>query len=110
MTRGKTVKAHFDCYFRGIDAASSRQARFMNENVTLPEPLEFIAGNEIKIPRSREYPLPPQALTIGVIGMQVGGKRSLLVPAEPWGYGEKGRGEIPPGQTFELQIELLELL
>ena len=38
--------------------------------------------------------------------MHVGGKRSILVPAE-LGFGSKGEQEIPPDTPFELQIELL---
>ena len=52
-------------------------------------------------------PKPPQALSYAVIGMKVGGKRSVFVPAS-LGYGAKGEQEIPPNcDQFELVIELL---
>lgn len=35
-------------------------------------------------------------------------QRSVLVPAE-LGYGKKGVGEIPPGATFEMRVEVLSV-
>lgn len=44
-----------------------------------------------------------------VKGMKVGGKRTVIVPPEA-GYGKKGMNEIPPGATFDLNIELLQIM
>jgi FKBP-type peptidyl-prolyl cis-trans isomerase len=45
----------------------------------------------------------------GVKGMQVGGLRRLVIPAE-LGYGARGAGgAIPPNATLTFEIELLEL-
>lgn len=45
----------------------------------------------------------------GVIGMSVGGRRELIVPAR-LGYGEAGAGGvIPPGATLLFDVELLAI-
>ncbi|CAI8915941.1 FK506-binding protein [Pseudomonas sp. IT-P253] len=45
----------------------------------------------------------------GIMGMQVGGKRKLLVPAH-LGYGERSMGAITPNSNLIFEIELLEVL
>lgn len=45
----------------------------------------------------------------GIIGMRVGGKRKLRVPAH-LGYGERTMGKIPPNSDLVFEIELLEVL
>jgi peptidylprolyl isomerase len=45
----------------------------------------------------------------GVVGMKVGGKRKLFIPAA-MGYGASGAGKIPPYADLMFEIELVEIV
>jgi FKBP-type peptidyl-prolyl cis-trans isomerase FkpA len=46
----------------------------------------------------------------GVVGMKVGGQRTLIIPPA-LGYGARGAGNvIPPNATLKFQVQLLDVL
>ncbi|GAU30153.1 hypothetical protein TSUD_311040 [Trifolium subterraneum] len=100
---------------------SSRESKILAGNRTIAQPYVFKVGAPPGKERKREFvdnpnglfsaqaaPKPPSAMYTIVEGMRVGGKRTVIVPPEK-GYGPKGKNEIPPGATFELNIELLQV-
>ncbi|XP_042507788.1 peptidyl-prolyl cis-trans isomerase FKBP18, chloroplastic isoform X2 [Macadamia integrifolia] len=120
--KGSTVQVHFDCIYRGITAVSSRESKILAGNRIIAQPYEFKVGAPPGKERKREFvdnpnglfsaqaaPKPPPAMYSITEGMKVGGKRTVIVPPEA-GYGQKGMNEIPPGATFELNVELLQLV
>ncbi|KDP36761.1 hypothetical protein JCGZ_08052 [Jatropha curcas] len=120
--KGSTVEVHFDCLYKGITAVSSRESKLLAGNRIIAQPYEFKVGAPPGKERKREFvdnpnglfsaqaaPKPPAALYSVTEGMKVGGKRTVIVPPEA-GYGQKGMNEIPPGATFELNLELLQVL
>jgi len=44
----------------------------------------------------------------GLVGMNVGGTRRVVVPPE-LGYGASGSGEIPPNETLTFELELVDI-
>lgn len=63
------------------------------------EPFQFALGTSSVI----------QGWDEGVVGMKVGGTRTLTIPPE-LGYGAAGAGDlIPPNSTLIFEIELLEV-
>ncbi|KAK1400304.1 Peptidylprolyl isomerase [Heracleum sosnowskyi] len=120
--KGSTVLVHFDCAYRGITAISSRESKLLAGNRSIAQPYEFKVGATPGKERKRDFvdnpnglfsaqasPKPPPAMYSVVEGMKVGGKRTVIVPPEA-GYGKRGMNEIPPGATFDLNIELLEIM
>ncbi|MED6183805.1 Peptidyl-prolyl cis-trans isomerase fkbp18, chloroplastic [Stylosanthes scabra] len=120
--KGSTVQVHFDCLYRGVTAVSSRESKLLAGNRSIAQPYEFKVGAPPGKERKREFvdnpnglfsaqaaPKPPPAMYTVVEGMRVGGKRTVIVPPES-GYAQRGMNEIPPGATFELNVELLEIV
>ncbi|MEW5318046.1 MAG: hypothetical protein WDW38_009299 [Sanguina aurantia] len=119
---GDRVRVHYDCIYRGIDVVSSRAARLLGGNRTIAEPFEFVVGEQVFGVQVKKIndgangmfagqggPKPPQALSLSVMGMKRGGKRTLVVDKPDLGYGLKGIGEMPANATFELKVEVLDV-
>jgi FKBP-type peptidyl-prolyl cis-trans isomerase len=69
-----------------------------DSSVDRGEPFTFTLGQNSVIPGWEE----------GLIGMKVGGKRQLRIPAA-LAYGTQGSGPIPPDATLIFDIELLDI-
>jgi peptidylprolyl isomerase len=55
-------------------------------------------------------PRPPPVIFIPEVlaGMRTGGRRTIMVSPDV-GYEDIGEGEIPPGASFKLEVELLQV-
>jgi FKBP-type peptidyl-prolyl cis-trans isomerase len=92
--RGKQVTVHYTGYLRNPDG--SRGTKF-DSSVDRGTPFKFIIGVGQVIAGWDE----------GVMGMRVGEKRTLIIPAN-LGYGAYGAGKIiPGGATLIFDVELL---
>ncbi len=88
---GQTVVVHYSGWLE--------DGTLFDSSVTSGQPFSFTlgAGNVI------------QGWDEGLVGMKVGGKRQLVIPAE-LGYGESGAGgTIPGGATLIFEVELIEI-
>jgi len=93
---GKTVVVHYTGWLYEPKAAKQRGKQF--DSSVGGEPFTFPLGMGGVI----------KGWDQGVAGMKVGGKRTLVIPAE-LGYGQRGAGPIPPGATLLFDVELLDV-
>nr|WP_271206092.1 FKBP-type peptidyl-prolyl cis-trans isomerase [Methylopila jiangsuensis] len=90
---GKTVQVHYTGW---LDKGGEKGAKF-DSSRDRGDPFDFRLGAGQVI----------QGWDEGVAGMKVGGKRTLIIPAE-LGYGARGAGGvIPPNATLIFDVELL---
>ncbi|KAG2449266.1 hypothetical protein HYH02_005423 [Chlamydomonas schloesseri] len=119
---GDKIVVHYDCLYRGLDVVSSRSARLLGGNRTIAEPYEYTVGQPVYAASLAAFdadtanplfsgssgPKPPQALSLSVVGMKKGGKRSILVDKSELGY-PQGINELPADTPFELRVEVLSV-
>ena len=70
--------------------------------------VEVEGGGGLFTGTSGAKPPPVVYVPEALVGMRVGGRRNIIVPADV-GYADEGESEIPPGATFKLEVELLEV-
>ena len=93
---GKTVSVQYTGWLYEVTVPSKKGVMFDSSAGRLP--LTVMLGNGSLIKGFEE----------GVIGMQVGGKRTVLIPAS-LGYGAQGNNGIPPNTNLVFDIELVEV-
>jgi len=95
-TAGKIVSVHYTGWLYDAAAPDHHGAKF-DSSRDRGQPFQFPLGGGQVI----------QGWDQGVVGMKVGGQRTLVIPAE-LGYGARGAGGvIPPNATLMFDVELL---
>jgi FKBP-type peptidyl-prolyl cis-trans isomerase len=96
---GNTARVHYTgwLFTPGENGAPGKKGNKFDSSRDRNDPFEFTIGQRRVIGGWEQ----------GVVGMAVGGKRTLVIPPE-LGYGARGAGGvIPPNATLVFDIELL---
>ena len=95
---GFNVSVHYTGWLYD-EAAEGKKGQKFDSSVDRKEPFKFDLGAGQVI----------QGWDEGFAGMKIGGKRTLIIPAE-MGYGARGAGgAIPPNATLIFDVELLDV-
>lgn len=89
-----SVTAHYTGWLYSETAPNKRGAQFDSSAGRNPYAFQLSMGRVI------------QGWDRGILGMKVGGKRTLIIPAK-LGYGATGSGSIPPNATLIFDVELM---
>ncbi len=96
---GSPVNVHYTGYLWNATAPDNKGAKF-DSSIDRKLPFGFILGAGRVIKGWDE----------GVVGMKVGGQRTLVIPPDK-GYGERGAGgAIPPNATLVFDVELMSVI
>ena len=94
---GSLVEVHYTGWIYNPKASNLHGAKF-DSSLDAGTPFSFQVGGRQVI----------KGWDMGVAGMKVGGKRTLLIPSY-LGYSTKGSGSIPPNAHLVFDIELLSV-
>ena len=94
-TNGRQVTVHYTGWLYSTTAAGNKGTQF-DSSRDRNQPFTFVLGTGAVI----------RGWDQGVLGMRVGGTRTLLIPSN-LAYGSAGRGSIPPNSALVFDIELL---
>ncbi len=96
VTRGRRAVVQYTGWLYDA-AAPGHQGRQFDSSRATGQPFRFVVGAGNVIPGWDQ----------GVLGMQIGGERRLVIPAR-LAYGDTGAGGvIPPGATLIFDIDLI---
>lgn len=93
---GSTVTLHYTGWLYSPKSPAQHGARFDSSHDAKAVTFKLGAGSVIK------------GWDEGIRGMKVGGKRTLVVPAEQ-AFGDAGHGPVPPKANLIFDIELLDV-
>ncbi|MES2046911.1 MAG: FKBP-type peptidyl-prolyl cis-trans isomerase [Pseudomonadota bacterium] len=94
---GSQVEVHYTGWLYNPKAENLHGAKF-DSSRDAGTPFAFQVGGRQVI----------KGWDLGVVGMKVGGKRTLMIPSY-LGYSTKGSGSIPPNAHLVFDIELLSV-
>lgn len=96
---GKQISVNYTGWLYDAKAPNGRGKKF-DSSYDRFKPITFILGNHQVIAGWEQ----------GLLGMQVGGKRTLVIPSN-LAYGEQGAGRIiPPFATLVFDVELVSVM
>lgn len=97
---GKTVKVQYTGYLYNTTVATFKGTQF--DSSASRGPYQYVVGNTgiggVIV-----------GFDLGVTGMKVGGKRTVLIPASQ-GYGSTASGNVPANSGLVFDLELVEVL
>jgi FKBP-type peptidyl-prolyl cis-trans isomerase FkpA len=95
---GKTITVNYTGWLYDASKPDNKGTQFDSSLSAGRTPFTFVLGTGAVI----------KGWDQGVVGMQVGGSRRLVIPPD-LGYGSSGSGPIPPNATLVFDIDLLSV-